>query len=91
MQPIILGIILGAAAGLINFTLLVKIAKNVEGMEPRRAGILVMTSYFGRIGLYAAVIILSVLSERINPLATGGGLLAVALFFTLRYTLTGKQ
>lgn len=91
MQPVILGSLLGVAVGIINFKFLFKVAHKVIDMEARKAGIIVMTSYFVRIILYGGVIIWSVLSDSINALATGGGLLATGLFFTAWYSRKGKS
>ena len=91
MQPVILGFLLGAAVGLINFGLLVRLSDKVADMEAKQAGAMVMLGYLLRIGLYAGAVIAAVLLPGIDPLATGGGILIVALVYTIRYTINASR
>ena len=91
MQPVILGFLLGAAVGLINFGLLVRLSDKVADMEAKKAGALVMFGYLLRIVLYGGAVIAAVVLPGIDPLATGGGILLVALVYTIRYTIKASK
>jgi hypothetical protein len=91
MQSVILGLLLGLAVGLINFKLLIRITAMVGEMPAKQAGLTVMLGYFLRISLYGAAILGSVMIDWINPLATGAGILAVAIFQTIKYALLSRQ
>lgn len=87
MQAILLGALLGAVVGFINFGLLVRLSSRLADMEPRRAGVFVFLGYFLRLLLYGGAVIAAVLLPGIDPIATGAGILAVALGYTIRYTI----
>lgn len=85
LLAIILGFLLGAAVSYINVTLLLKLSTKVANMPAKQSGYFVLGGYLVRILLYGGAIILSVLWEGMNPIATGVGILVVALFFTIKY------
>ena len=87
MQEILLGGLLGALVGFINFGLLVRLSARLGEMEPRRAGAVVFLGYSLRLVLYGGAVIAAVLLPGIDPIATGAGILAVALGYTIRYTI----
>ena len=74
MQPVILGIILGVIVGLINFSLMIKTAKNVSQISKDKAAYYVLLRNLIRITLYGVAVIGSVLLEGINALGTGAGI-----------------
>lgn len=76
---------------MINFGLLVRLSDKVADMEAKQAGAMVMLGYLLRIGLYAGAVIAAVLLPGIDPLATGGGILIVALVYTIRYTINASR
>lgn len=91
MQPVILGIILGVAVGLINFSLLIKTAKNVSQIPQDKAAAYVLLRNLIRIVLYGAAVIGSVLVEGINALGTGAGIVAVGLLYLTKYSRNGQK
>ena len=91
MLPVILGLLLGAVVGLINFGLLVRLSDKVADMEAKKAGAMVLLGYLLRIVLYGGAVIAAVLLPGIDPLATGGGILIVALAYTIRYTVKASR
>lgn len=85
MLPVILGIILGIAVGLINFSLLIKTAEKVSKISPEKVGVYVIVQYLIRVALYAGAIIISVLFNEVNALATGVAIVAVGMIYFIKY------
>jgi hypothetical protein len=52
---------------------------------------MVLLGYLLRIVLYGGAVIAAVLLPGIDPLATGGGILIVALAYTIRYTVKASR
>ncbi len=83
MLPVILGAILGVVVSWINFRLLLSAAEGVNKSKSVEAYVILRN--FIRLILYAAVIIASVMLDQINALATGAGILAVALIYFIKH------
>lgn len=91
MQPVILGLLLGALVGFVNFGLLVRMSSKIIDMEAKRAGIVVMLGYLLRIILYAVAVFAAVFFQGIDALATGAGIIAMGLIYTIRVTLQARR
>ncbi|NLY70096.1 MAG: hypothetical protein GX076_00160 [Clostridiales bacterium] len=85
MLPVVLGAILGVAVAWFNFRLLLR---TVEGVSKttKSTETYVLSRNLLRSTLYAVAIIASVMLEQINALATGAGIVAVAIIYFIKYT-----
>ncbi|WP_130862950.1 ATP synthase subunit I [Bacilliculturomica massiliensis] len=83
MVPVITGIVLGLAVGVLNFKLLLRMAGKLAHMDAGRAGTYIMAGYFLRTALYIGLILAAIYLKQINVFGAAGGLLA-ASFLNLR-------
>lgn len=84
MASIIIGAVLGAAAGTLNFNLLLWMTSRISHMSVRRASIFAVGGFCLRLLVYVGLIAAAVYVKQINAFGVGGGLLAAGIL-NLRY------
>lgn len=84
MASIIIGLVLGAAAGILNFKILLYMTSRISRMNTRSAGLFAVGGFVLRTAIYVGLLVAAVYVNWINVFGVAGGLVA-ASFFNLRY------